>query len=154
MLPVRASEAVDRLRSNIHDTLSRWLPRQRSAGNGKEELPWPVAFDGVSPRISLAETTDEVVIAAEMPGFDEKDFSVEVLDDRLILRGTKRQKTEDRGPNYYYAEQSFDGFTRVLPLPCDVDANRANAKYKNGLLRVVLPKAEYAKAKRIEVRSQ
>jgi HSP20 family protein len=101
----------------------------------------------------LEETTDEVVIVAEMPGFDEKDFSVEVSNDRLILRGMKQQKTEERGRNYYYAEQSFGGFTRMLPLPCEVDVKRANARYKNGLLRVVLPKAEHAKAKRIEIRS-
>jgi HSP20 family protein len=63
------------------------------------------------------------------------------------------QATEERGRNYYYTERSFGGFTRVLPLPCKVDVKRASAKYKNGLLRVTLPKAEHAKSKRIEVRS-
>jgi HSP20 family protein len=150
-LPVRSSEAVGRLRRNIHEALSRWLPRRKSSGNGKEELP--SAFDGVDPPISLEETDDEVVVVAEMPGFDEKDFSVEVMDDRLILRGSNKQETEERGRNFYYAERSFGSFTRVLPLPCEINVTSASARYKNGLLRVVLPKAEHAKAKRIQVRS-
>jgi HSP20 family protein len=152
-LPVRSSETVDRLHTNIHEAVSRWLPRRRASGNGKEQLRSPSAFDDVGPPISLEETADEVVVVAEMPGFDEKDFSVEVMNDRLILRGSKKQETEERGRNFYYAERSFGGFTRVLPLPCEVDVTRAIARYKNGLLRVILPKAEHAQAKRIEIRS-
>jgi HSP20 family protein len=152
-LPVVSSEAVERLRTNIHETISRWLPRRRTSGNGKEKLRWPSALDVADPPISLEETADEVVVVAELPGFDEKDFSVEVMGDRLILRGTKRQVTEERGRNYYYAERSFGDFTRVLPFPCEVNVDKASARYKNGILRVVLPRTGKTKAKHIEVRA-
>ena len=114
-LPVRSSAAVDRLRTNVHEAVNRWPPRWRAFGNEKEELRWPSAFDGVGPPISLErKTADEVVVVAEMPGFNEKDFSVEVMDDWLILHGSKKQETEEQGRNYYYAERNFGGFTRVL----------------------------------------
>jgi HSP20 family protein len=54
---------------------------------------------------------------------------------------------------YYYAERRIGAFTRVIPLQSEVDVKKASAKYKNGLLRVVLPKASHANARRIEVAS-
>jgi HSP20 family protein len=146
--------ALAQLRENIHDTLNRWLQRLKrrrfDSEDNRRRLP-PFFRDG-DPSIRLEETDDEIVVLAEMPGLDPKDFKVEATDDRLILRGQKEVESEERDPRYYYAERMFGAFTRTIPLPCEVDVSKASATYRNGLLRVVLPKAEHAKANRVRVR--
>ena len=80
-------------------------------------------------------------------------FNVEIANDRLILRGQKKLEKQERGRDYYHAERRFGAFTRVIPLPSEVDVKKSSAKYKNGLLRVVLPKANHANGTQIEVRA-
>jgi hypothetical protein len=71
--------------------------------------------------------------------------------ERLIIRGEQKQSSERHGRDYYYAERSYGAFMRILPLPCEVDAEHAQARYKNGVLRVTLPKTAQAKSKRVKV---
>jgi HSP20 family protein len=146
--------ALAQLRENIHDTLNRWLQRlkRRRFDSEDNRRRLPAFFRDGDPSIRLEETDDEIVVLAEMPGLDPKDFKVEATDDRLILRGQKEVESEERDPRYYYAERMFGAFTRTIPLPCEVDVSKASATYRNGLLRVVLPKAEHAKANRVRVR--
>ena len=146
--------ALAQLRENIHEVLNRWLQRlKRESSDSKDNRRrLPAFFRDGDPSIRLEETDDEIVVLAEMPGLDPKDFKVEATDDRLILRGQKEMESEERDPRYYYAERMFGAFTRTISLPCEVDVSRASATYRNGLLRVVLPKAEHAKANRVRVR--
>ena len=152
-LPDRMNGPVEHLRANVHEAVNRWLPawrRPRSDlqnGDGWIES----MFEDGGPAIDVEETDDEIIVEAEMPGLDKDDFKVEIYDDRLILRGQKKFENEERGSGYYYAERRFGAFTRVIPLPSEVDARKASAKYKNGLLRVVLPKVRDENARRIEV---
>ena len=104
------------------------------------------------PPIDVEEKDDEIIIQAEIPGLDKDDFKVEIADDRLILRGQKKLENEERGRGYYYAERRFGAFTRMITLPSEVDVKKVSAKYKNGLLRVVLQKTRNENARRIEVR--
>ena len=108
---------------------------------------------GDIPPIDVQEKDNEIVVLAEIPGLDKKDFNFEISGDRLILRGQKKLENQERGRDYYYAERRFGAFTRVIPLPSEVDVKKSSAKYKNGLLRVVLSKADHANGKRIEVRA-
>ena len=146
--------ALAQLRENIHDALNRWLQRlkRRRFDSEDNRRRLPAFFRDGDPSIRLEETDDEIVVLAEMPGLDPKDFKVEATDDRLILRGQKEVESEERDPRYYYAERMFGAFTRTIPLPCEVDVSRASATYRNGLLRIVLPKAEHVKANRVRVR--
>jgi HSP20 family protein len=139
--------SIGRLREDIHRLLDRWMKRRSASGNGK------LSNLGDGPPIEFEDRPDEVVVEAEIPGFDNKDVHIEVMDNRLILRGRKNIEDEERGPNYYRIARDMREFVRVIPLPPGVDAERASAKYKNGMLRVVLPKTENARAKRIEVRA-
>ena len=149
-LPARWSASVEQLGTDIHKVLDSWWPRWR--GREADEEMWsPSLVSGGGPRIDLEETDDEVIVLAELPGLDKNDFTVEVTGDRLVLRGEKRQETEEQRQGYYYAERSYGTFARALTLPCEVDAGKATAKYKNGLLRITLPKTAQAKAKRITV---
>ena len=69
----------------------------------------------------------------------------------LYCAARKKEETEERGRRYYYAERRFGAFTRVIDLPCQVDASKASATYRNGVLRIVLPKAPGAKERRLRV---
>ncbi|GIX46997.1 MAG: molecular chaperone [Candidatus Tectimicrobiota bacterium] len=149
-LPVPWRQALSRLRDDIHRVLDRWLPRRRAPED--EEFWAPSLIIGGGPLIDLEETDDEVIVVAELPGLDKDDFTVEVTGDYLVLRGEKRRSAEEKGRHYYYAERSYGAFVRTVPLPCEVDADRATARYKNGVLRVTLPKTEQAKARRIKVK--
>jgi HSP20 family protein len=148
-VPVRWSDPFERVHDEMHSMLDRWLAPWR----GEENEAWlpPAVFFGGGPLIDVEETDDEVMVRAELPGVDENDFTAELTADRLILRGEKRQEAEERRRGYYYAERSYGAFARAIALPCEVDADKATAKYKNGVLRVTLPKTAQAKAKRITV---
>lgn len=147
LIPEPVKRSIGRLRDDIHAMLDHWRHRRDRAGNGKLST----LFYG--PPVDFEDDGDEVVVVAEIPGFSEKDVRIEVMDGRLILRGRKNLESEERGDNFYRVERDVSEFIRVIPLPPGVDAERATAKYKNGLLRIVIPKAENARAKRIEVRA-
>jgi HSP20 family protein len=150
LIPVNWRDSVDTLRDNVLGVFDRWFPaRPRRAG---EEFLWPstlLAQGG--PAVDVVEDDDAVRVTAELPGLDEKDFTVEVRNDRLILRGEKRAGREEKKRDYYYSECSYGSFTRSVPLPCEVNADKATANYKHGVLHVTLPKTEPGKAKRVKV---
>lgn len=109
-----------------------------------------------TPRIDLRETDDEIRITAEIPGMEEKDFELSLADDVLTIKGEKRQEYEQKGEEVHRVECSYGAFRRVVPLPCEVEADSASAVYKNGALTVTLKKAPSARrqAHKIEVRSK
>jgi HSP20 family protein len=149
IIPEAVKRSISRLREDIHSMLDRWRHRRNDGATDGQQLS-SMAF---GPPVDFEDKDDEVVVVAEIPGFDENDVQIEVMDNRLILRGQKNLENEERGSNYYRLERGVTEFTRVISLPPGIDADSARAKFKNGLLRIVLPKAENAKARRIEVRA-
>jgi HSP20 family protein len=117
---------------------------------------WP-AFgrEEFAPRIDVRETDDEVLVTAEMPGLEEKDFELTLAQDELTIRGEKHREHEEKGAVHRY-ERSYGAFERRIPLPCEVEAEKARAAYRNGVLKVTLPKAAEARrrVRRIEVKSE
>ena len=113
----------------------------------------PAAF---MPRVDVSETDAEVKVSAELPGMDEKDISVELQDDVLVLRGEKKSEQEEKGKNWFRREQSYGSFHRTIELPAGVDAGKAKAQFKKGVLTLTLPKTEQGKRehKRIAVTSE
>ena len=113
-------------------------------------------FGGAAvPRVDVSETETEYEVTAELPGLEEKDVEVLLDENLLTLRGEKRAEREERDTNYYLAERSFGSFRRTIPFPVEVDPDRVEARFKNGVLTVRLPKAEPARsqAKRIQVKA-
>jgi HSP20 family protein len=103
--------------------------------------------DGFMPRVDVSETEKEVRVSAELPGMDEKEITVELADASLTIRGEKKAEKEEKGKNWHAREQSFGSFLRVVPLPCSTQGDRATAKYRKGILTVVLPKRGDAQAR-------
>ena len=104
-------------------------------------------FGKYSPSIDVKESDEEIIVTAELPGLDEKDFEVLMSNDSLTIKGEKKEEKEDKGKDYYRMERSFGYFSRVVPLPEGIDAAKVDAKFKNGVLKITLPRTEEAKSK-------
>lgn len=107
-----------------------------------------LAAAGFSPRVDVSETDKEVKVTAELPGMDEKDITVEMDDAAITIRGEKKEEKEEKGKNWYTREQSYGSFHRIVPLPASVEGEKANAKFKKGILTITVPKREDEQAKR------
>ncbi len=110
-----------------------------------------VGFGGFSPSVDVKESDKEFTIRAELPGVEEKDIEVTVSGNAVTIRGEKKEEVEDKGKNYYYMERSYGSFNRVIPLGMEADADKVQANFKNGVLKVSVPKSLSAKAQGTKV---
>jgi HSP20 family protein len=110
---------------------------------------------GVWPSVDVDETDKAYKVTAELPGLEQKDVEVTLRDNALIISGEKRREHKEQNGGRTYAERSFGRFMRSIPLDTEVDADKVQANFKNGILAVELPKNPAAKDKtrRIEVKS-
>jgi HSP20 family protein len=110
-------------------------------------------FDGAfSPAFDMVVEKDNVVVKADLPGLSKDDISVSLQDNYLTIKGEKKHETEQKEANYFLSERVHGTFTRTIELPVAVDAKRIDARFKDGVLHVTLPKTEEAKPKQIEVK--
>lgn len=93
-----------------------------------------------SPRVDVSETEKEIKVIAELPGMDEKDIQLGLEKDSLVISGEKKAESEEKGKNYHHVERSFGSFTRVIPMPAEIEADKVEAEFKKGVLTVTLPK--------------
>lgn len=100
-----------------------------------------------TPRTDIAETDEAVEVAVDLPGMDEDDIDVSVTGETLVIRGEKRDEHKEERRGYYLAERSYGSVYRSLPLPPGVDPDKAEAKFKRGVLTIRLPKTEDARAR-------
>jgi len=105
-----------------------------------------------SPTVDIYDTGSEVRLQAELPGIDKKDIDIRVENNVLTLRGTRERSEEVNEKGYFRTERSYGSFSRSFALPNTVDVSKIEADYKDGVLNLVLPKAEEAKPKQIEVK--
>jgi len=108
------------------------------------------------PKMDISESDKEFKITAELPGMDEKDIDVSVSNDVLTLKGEKKAEKEEKKANYYRMERSYGTFHRSIPLPAEVEKDQIEAKFKKGVLTVVLPKSEKAvkESRTIEIKPE
>ena len=108
------------------------------------------------PSLDVRENDKEVHVQVELPGMDEKDVEILLTENSLTLKGEKKEEKEDKGKDYYHVERSYGSFQRVIPLPEGMDTQKAEAKFKKGILSISLPKLEQpkVKAKKIEIKTE
>ncbi len=111
-----------------------------------EVAPFGGRDSGIYPEIDVKETDKEIKVSAEVPGLEEKDVEVLLSSDSLTIKGEKKQEKEERGQSYYRSERRYGSFSRVIPLASDIEADKAEARFKNGVLYITIPKTEKAKA--------
>ncbi|MEW6117366.1 MAG: Hsp20/alpha crystallin family protein [Nitrospirota bacterium] len=109
-----------------------------------------------TPRVDVSETDKEIKVSAELPGMDEKDIEVTLNKDSLTIKGEKKEEKEDKGKDYYRMERSYGSFSRTIPLPLEVETDRAEATFKKGVLTVTLPKTAKAikETKKIAIKAE
>jgi HSP20 family protein len=105
------------------------------------------------PSVEVSETDKDVCISAELPGLDEKDVEVLMGDGVLTIRGEKKSEVEDK--ERAFSERTYGRFERRIPLGQDVDEDKVEAAFKNGVLTITVPKTAHAapQAKRIAINS-
>jgi HSP20 family protein len=96
------------------------------------------------PRIDVSETDAAMQVTAELPGMDEKDIQLSIENDALVISGEKKNDVEEKGKNFHRVERSYGSFQRVIPLVSDVQEDKVEANFKNGVLNITLPKTPAA----------
>jgi HSP20 family protein len=103
------------------------------------------------PAIDVYEEKDAIVVKAEVSGMTKDDVQVSMSGDVVTIRGEKKQEEDVRDGEYYRHERSYGAFSRSVRLPTDVQADKATATFKNGVLELRLPKSEEAKRKSVSI---
>jgi HSP20 family protein len=106
----------------------------------------------LSPAIDVSETDSWIAVTAELPGLERKDIEVSVKDGVLSIRGEKRMEEEAKDAKFHRLERRYGAFYRALSLPETVDGGNIEARFKDGVLRVTLPKRAETKPRRIDVK--
>jgi len=114
----------------------------------------PVSSGEGMPLIDLLQTDNDVVVRATMPGVDVDDLDIQVTGDTLTIHGEVKEEKEEENAKYHMREHHYRSFSRSLSLPVTVQADKANAEMKNGVLTLTLPKAEESKPKTITVKAK
>ena len=103
------------------------------------------------PRVDIIDRDVEVEVRAELPGVEKNDLDVSLSDNMVTLKGsTRREEREEKG-DYYRSEITTGSFARTLPLPGNVDSDRAKATFKDGILVLTVPKMEQSKRHTVPV---
>lgn len=129
--------------------LSTWFGRPLRRRNGEQEALTVAEW---SPLVDIEESEKEYLIKAEIPEMKKEDVKIAVQDDVLSISGERKSEKEEKGKKYHRVERSYGSFLRSFTLPDDADGTKITAEYKDGVLRLHLPKSEQATPKAIEVK--
>ena len=108
---------------------------------------------GVFPPMNITQDDDNFYLRAEVPGINPKELSIAAVRNRVSLAGKREIQREHERVSYHRRERAEGSFNRTVTLPSEVDAERVDARYADGVLTLTLPKAEQAKPRQITVRS-
>lgn len=103
------------------------------------------------PFTDVIETDKEVIVTAEIPGVEKSDIKISAAEDRVEISAETKREVKEEKKGYVRRERSYEKFYRALTLPAAVDASKAKASYKNGVLEVTLPKTEATKKTSVKV---
>lgn len=141
--------------------ITRWDPYREMVRMSRlmdrwfEDMPrmWLGEFDGGEGYVplDLYETDDAVTIRATLPGVKPEDVEITITGETLTIRSESKHEEEQKKRNYFRQESWFGSFARSLALPSQVEADKAEAVFENGVLKLTIPKAEAAKPKTIKV---
>lgn len=128
---------------------SGWLGPLR----GDQALSERLGMTGMQPpRVDVVERDKEVLVRAELPGVKSKDLDVSVTDNTVTIKGESGTEREDNEGDYHRREITYGAFARTIPLPAAIDADKAQASFKEGILNLTLPKVNQARRRRVEVK--
>jgi len=126
----------------LWDTFLFGVPQKRDFWEGAEWLP----------AVDVVETKNGIVVNVEAPGMDPKEFDISLTGGTLTIKGEKKQEKVEEGENYHLTERRYGTFTRSILITQEVEGNKITASYKNGVLKVTVPKSEEAMRKEIKIK--
>ncbi len=132
----------------IQTRLNRFFP-EFVTRRPENETPF---FTDWTPAVDITETDKEYLIKVELPELKREDVKVEVLDGVLTVEGERKREKEEKGKRFHKVERAYGTFIRQFALPSEVDAEKVEAQFKEGVLNVHLPKTAVASPKAIEVK--
>ena len=103
------------------------------------------------PAIDVYETDDHVIVRTEVPGMHKNDLNISLSNGLLTIQGEKKQEKKEEKENYRFVESRYGSFSRSIRVPNGVDAEKIEANYKDGVLKVSIPKSEEEKSRKIEI---
>jgi len=132
------------MQSNINRVFETLFQRE----NWDEEIAATIW----TPAVDVAEKDQEFVVKVELPGVNRSDVRVTTRENILTIRGEKKQEKETKDSSYHRIERFYGSFQRSFTLPGIIKSDRIEATFRDGILEVIVPKAEEAQARTIEVR--
>ena len=121
------------------------------------QFNWPsrrlsrAGFTGKLPNVDVVDRDKEILVRAEIPGFDKKDLKVSMTDNTVTIKGeTSKEEKEEKG-DYYRREITKGSFSRVISLPCEVEYEKAKSSFQNGVLELIVPKTKAVKQHEIKI---
>lgn len=145
LLPWREKRDVQKFRRQLDDFFDRVFGAWPS-----HLTPWEGDW---APSVDVSETGKEVIVRAEAPGMDPKDIDISLVGNRLTIKGERKQEKEEKEENYYRSERIYGSFSRTVQLPAEVDENKIDATYKDGVLKITMPKTREEGVRKIEVKA-
>ena len=130
----------------LQDRMSRLF--RDTQPDGREEALTTSSF---APPVDIYEDEHNITLKIEVPGIDEKDIDVRIENNTLTVHGERKLEKEEKEENYRRVERQYGSFTRTFTLPPTVDAEKVEAHYDKGVLKVQLAKKAEAKPKQIKV---
>ena len=135
---------------NVQDEMNRLFDRffGKELWDEDEQLSQMNWF----PVVDIKENKDEFTVFAELPGMNKEDVHITFTDGKLVVEGERKKEQEENEANYHRVERSYGKFCRTFQLPSGIQANKIAADFKDGILKIKLPKSEEVKPKEIEVK--
>lgn len=145
LIPSRERKQLERFRSEMDSLFDRFFDWRPLAFTVRER-EW-------MPKVDVSETDKEVIVKAEIPGMEAKDIDISMRGRVLTLKGEKKSEKEEKEENYHRVERRYGSFSRAFELPADVDSAKVKATYKDGVLKLNLPKTKEQTVKKIEIKT-
>jgi len=116
-------------------------------------LDWDDTSRAFAPSMNVAETESGYEVTIDLPGMKPEDVEIEIKEGQLWVSGERKQEAEEKGKTFHRIERRIGRFRRVVPLGANVDVDKVEARYRDGVLTIEVPKSDVARARRVQVKS-
>jgi HSP20 family protein len=141
---MRDLETFERRMADLFERF--WGPSER------ERSVW--GPENWAPAIESKVENGNLIVKVDLPGIDPKEVSISVLGNQLTIEGERKREEKKEEKDYFYQEVSYGKFSRTIPLPEGVDADKVKANYKNGVLEITLPAPKQLASKKVQIEVQ